>query len=334
LLLLLVGVLVSLAVAGATLAAAATGVVLVGCVFAVVVLHELGHALVARRFGSSTRQILLLPIGGVASMDRMPERPRDELLVALAGPAVNVVLAGVLAVIIAASGASFDPAGAGTLGEALLGELLWINVSLAVFNLLPGFPMDGGRVLRALLAIRLGRARATRIAGAVGRLLAGVFVIAGLMWSPMLALIGVFVWFAGQQETAMAALQSALAGLTVADAMIRAPEVVDAGEPVDRAVDRMLSAGQHAIAVVDHGQLAGVVTEPDLASNLAIAGPHGAVADVMRRDVPTLAPTDTLASALERLQGEGVALVVDHDALVGMLTVEQLASFAALHARS
>lgn len=168
-------------------------------VFGVVVLHELGHALMARRFGVRTRDITLLPMGGVARLERMPGEPRQELLIALAGPAVNVVLAAALFVVLRVLDAPvLAPLDA--LGGSFLSRLMWVNVSLAAFNLLPAFPMDGGRVLRAGIAMRLGSLRATRIAARVGKAMAVVFGLLGLVSSPVLLLIAVFVWFGASQE--------------------------------------------------------------------------------------------------------------------------------------
>jgi len=332
LLALLVWVGASQAIGGSGFGQAVFGVVLVGLVFAAIVLHELGHALIARRYGCSTREILLLPIGGLARMDRMPDRPLQELLVALAGPAVNVGIALVLALVVAASGASFDPGQAATISGALASQLLWINLGLAAFNLLPAFPMDGGRVLRALLAMRLGRARATRIASGVGRVLGVGFVIAGLAYNPMLALIGVFVWFAAQQETATVELRSILSGVTVARAMIRNPVIVGADEPIERVAERMIAGGQYQLPVLDDGRLVGVVTAPDLAATLAAPGPHGAVSSIVRTDIPVVAPGDPLDRAMESLERAGLACVVERGELVGLLTIEQLATYAAFHA--
>ncbi|NIM01849.1 MAG: hypothetical protein GTN89_13690 [Acidobacteria bacterium] len=179
--------------------AAASGVVLIASVFGCVVLHEFGHVLAARRYGIPTKDVILLPIGGLARLARMPDEPRQELVVALAGPAVNVGIAGVL----------FPLASLGAGG--FLGQLLAINVVLFLFNMLPAFPMDGGRVLRALLARRMDYVRATDLAAAIGKgmavllALAGVFGIPGL-WSanPMLLVIGWFVWSGAGREVEMA----------------------------------------------------------------------------------------------------------------------------------
>jgi Zn-dependent protease len=185
-------------------------------VFGCVVLHELGHALMARRFGIATRDITLYPIGGVARLERMSERPIEELLIALAGPAVNLVIAFLLfACLSILEPFAFEDFLPGFHGESFLGALMKINITLVLFNLIPAFPMDGGRVLRAILATRLGLVRATQIAAWLGGALALAFVMLGSglvgpvrvfgleLGGPMMLLIGMFVYFAGQQELAV-----------------------------------------------------------------------------------------------------------------------------------
>ncbi len=173
-------------------------------VFGSVVLHELGHALTARRFGIQTRAITLYPIGGVASLEGSPRTPRQELLIAVAGPAVNLAIAGVLALGLFLLGT------AGVAAPLLLmfaQSLLIANLMLAFFNMLPAFPMDGGRVLRAWLERRRGRLEATQTAATVGKVFAVLFGIYGLFNNPVLLLIAPFVWFAGERELRMARLQ-------------------------------------------------------------------------------------------------------------------------------
>jgi Zn-dependent protease len=180
-----------------------SGLAFIVTLFGIVVLHELGHALTARRFGIRTRNIILLPIGGVAQLERMPEEPRQELLVALAGPAVNMVLAAGLYVILAL-GQGLSPVGDSLrIGGRFLEQLFWVNVSLAFFNLIPAFPMDGGRVLRALLALRMDRVRATAVAARIGQGIALLLVFLGFFYNPMLILIGLFVWFGAAEESSM-----------------------------------------------------------------------------------------------------------------------------------
>ena len=190
---------------------ALAAVTLMLLVFACVVLHELGHALVARRFGVATRDIVLLPIGGVARLERLPDRPRQELLVALAGPAVNLAVAALLVPLVALVRASAAPAG--PLGD-LLETLLAVNLALVAFNLIPAFPMDGGRVLRALLALRLSHVRATRIASFVGQGAALVLGAAGALAlrSWVLGLAALFVFVAAGEERALAQARGASVG--------------------------------------------------------------------------------------------------------------------------
>ena len=191
--------------------AAAMGVLFVILVFGCVLLHEFGHIFAARAFGVRTPDVTLYPIGGVARLERMPEKPGQELIVALAGPAVNVVIAGLLTVFLMVLGLGVNLTGLGGFasgGFAFLGSLAAVNIWLVLFNLIPAFPMDGGRVLRALLAMRMPFARATNIAAKVGRTLALVAGFYGLFtFQPMLMLIAVFVYFAAGQEAMMANLR-------------------------------------------------------------------------------------------------------------------------------
>ncbi|MDX1390032.1 MAG: site-2 protease family protein [Acidobacteriota bacterium] len=173
---------------------------LVVAVFGSVLLHEFGHALTARSYGIGTRDVTLLPIGGLARLDRLPTSPRQELWIALAGPAVNIAIAGVLAIWVTLFGGGF------------FAQLMWINLVLAAFNMLPAFPMDGGRVLRALLARRMGRVPATDVAAAIGKGLAILLGVVGLFYNPMLVFIAIFVWFGAQQEAMLTRRMSWIGG--------------------------------------------------------------------------------------------------------------------------
>ena len=213
---------------GQTLGAAVNGLAFVVAIFGCVLLHELGHALAARRFGIGTRDITLLPIGGVARLERMPEKPLQELWVALAGPAVNVLIAAVLYMWLVMTKQLVPLGQLGIVTGPFIERLLVVNVLLIVFNMIPAFPMDGGRCVRALLALRLEYARATRIAAGVGQVIAVGFVVLGLFSNPFLLLIGAFVWLGAAQEARYATLKAALRGVPVQRALRRdVPRLAD-----------------------------------------------------------------------------------------------------------
>jgi Zn-dependent protease len=297
--------------------------------FTIVVLHELGHALTARRFGIRTRDITLLPIGGVARLERIPEKPRQELLVALAGPAVNVVLA-LLLLGALHLGAELSVAKEFKLvGGHFLAKLMWVNVSLAVFNLLPAFPMDGGRVLRALLALRMDYARATRMAASIGQGMAWVFGLIGLFTNPFLLFIALFVWMGAAAEAGQAQMKSALAGLPVSQVMMTDFRVLAPDDTLARAVEHVLAGCQQDFPVLDGGRVVGVLTRDALLAGLAKASQGTPVAEVMQRNLCTIEADEMVESALARLQEDDcrVLPVTRHGELAGLLTTENLGEY-------
>ena len=316
--------------AGHHLALAGQGILLVSCVFTIVVLHELGHALMARRFGIPTRDITLYPIGGISRLERMPERPSQELAVAIAGPAVNAVLAfaiyaGLLAF---GEGANGDPL---TIGGAFAVQLMWINISLGLFNLLPAFPMDGGRALRAVLGFWMDRRRATAAAVKVGRGLAVAMGVVGVLWSPMLAVIAVFVWMAAGQEMLADQLKSALLGASVADAMVTAVETLAPETALGAAASQLATGFQHDFPVLAGDRVVGVLTREDVLRGLTTRRPGLTVGDVMHREYAVAGASDDLESALGRLLPDGGPVVVlDDDHLVGLLDPEHVGALLAV----
>src|ERR1041384_1534158 len=237
--LLLVGVLAFLFwEEGRTVVAAVRGVGFYLTLFACVLLHEFGHALTARRYGIQTHDITLLPIGGLARLDRMPDKPMQEFWVALAGPAVNVVIAGAIFAALRLTDGLAPMDKVGMTGGTFWQRLMMVNLFLVGFNLLPAFPMDGGRVLRSLLALRLDHARATKIAAGIGQFMALLFGFIGLVKGiPTLFIIAFFVWFGAAQEVGAAQMKSALADLPVERAMLTDFEVLTPADPLQHAVD-------------------------------------------------------------------------------------------------
>ena len=312
--------------AGQSVAAALAGIAFVLALFVCVVLHEFGHALTARRFGIKTRDITLLPIGGVARLERMPDDPKQELWVALAGPAVNIVIAAVLFVAAQATN-TFAPLG--TLGltqGAFVERLMVVNLFLALFNMLPAFPMDGGRVLRAVLAIRMDYTRATQLAANIGQGMALLFAFVGLFVNPFLLLIALFVWMGAGQEAAMTQIKSALGGIPLERAMITDFRTLSPHDSLARAVDLLLSGAQQDFPVVDGPVVVGILTRADLLRALARQEQESPVVTVMRRDFLAADASDMIDVAFQRLQGRDCHTipVLRQGTLVGLITMDNL----------
>lgn len=293
--------------------------------FACVLLHEYGHALMARRFGIATHDITLLPIGGVARLERMPDKPIQELWVALAGPAVNVGIAAILAVWLTISG-SWEPFSTlSTTGGSFAERLIAVNVFLVLFNLIPAFPMDGGRVLRAMLAMRLEYTRATRIAATIGQSLAVVFGFVGLFTNPFLLLIAVFVWIGAAHEAAAAEMKTSIGSLPVREAMLTDFRTLSPGDTLGDATRLLIEGSQQDFPVLADGVVVGVLTHSRLFEALREHGERALVSEAMEQDIRTLRPDEPLESALFREESGPTALPVVRDGrLVGLLTAENI----------
>lgn len=312
------------------------GIALALLLFACVVLHELGHALAARRFGIKTRDIILLPIGGVARMERMPEKPRQELLVVIAGPLVNVAIALGLFLVLSALD-RWVPLR--TLAEdpeitrgPLFEQLAFINISLAVFNLIPAFPMDGGRILRALLATRLSYVRATKVAASVGQLFAFGLGFLGLFSNPFLVFIALFVWIGAAQEAGAVEMRDRLEGISVREVMLTDFRSLHPFDTLAKAVELTMAGSQVDFPVLDNGRAVGILTQQKLLAGLRDGGQEQRVQTVMESEFAAARPADLVEPMLLRLQEKRVRSVpvIEGDRLVGMLTTDNLGEFFAI----
>ncbi len=313
-----------------SISAAVRGVAFVLALFGCVVLHEFGHALMAQRYGIKTRDITLLPIGGLARLERMPDDPRQELWVALAGPAVNVVIAGALFIALQMTGTVAPSEALSLTRGSFLERLMIVNVFLVAFNMLPAFPMDGGRVLRALLAIRMDYTRATQLAANIGQGMALLFGLVGLIvFNPFLLFIALFVWIGAGQEAAMTLMKSALGGIPLERAMITDFRALAPTDSLARAVELLLAGAQQDFPVVDDDSIVGVLTRADLLRALARQEQQSPVASVMRRDFLVADASDMLDITFERLQAHHCHTipVVRRDKLVGLLTMDNVGEF-------
>ena len=309
-------------------------------VFVVVVLHELGHAAAAARFGIRTADITLLPIGGLARLDSQPREPRQELLIAVAGPAVNVALAAIFAVALAASGRldairATASEGASLAPAAMLAQLVAVNLWLAAFNLLPAFPLDGGRALRALLAIRSrDYVKATVSASRVGRSFALLFGLLAtfVLGSVFLAAVAVFVWVAGRNEATTVRTAAALEGVPLEHLLLTDVRTLAPGDRLARAARLTIDGFQQDFPVVEDGIVVGMLTRDDLVRGLGERGHDATVESVMRRRYPLAAVDDPAESALERLDTMGTAAlpVLRGVELAGFLTRENVDEFVTL----
>jgi Zn-dependent protease/predicted transcriptional regulator len=316
--------------AGHSLAKTLEGVGFVLAIFACVVAHEFGHALMAARYGIKTKDITLLPIGGLARLERMPDKPIEELWVALAGPAVNVVIAAGLFAWIRFADAFAPLEQLSVTSGPFLERLLMVNIVLVVFNMLPAFPMDGGRVLRALLATRLEYAQATQIAASIGQAMALFFAFIGFFTNPFLIFIALFVWIGATQEASMATMKSALGGIPVNRAMMTDFRSLKPSDSLQRAIELVLATPQQDFPVVEEGKVVGILPSRELMTALQKQGQDALVGDVMRRDFISVDANDMLDAALGRVQTSEcclIAPVIHHDELVGLLTAENVREF-------
>ena len=292
--------------------------------FLSVVLHELGHALVARRFGFSTKDITLLPIGGLARLEKMPEEPKQELLVAGAGPLVNVVISGVLFVVLLLAGTFALPLNLTSLLNNFWVRILSANLTLAVFNLIPAFPMDGGRVLRAFLSIRMDHVKATRIAANVGRGIAVVMGIAGFFINPWLVLTALFVWYGAGAEAQSTSLKAGLHGLTVRDALVSQFYQVEANQPLDSVFQLMMQTGQYTLPVTSNGHFLGFIRRSDLQAALQRVGNRAPSYSAIGVEPKGLALDTPLTDVLPQFGSSRVLPVLDNRALIGLVTPESV----------
>jgi Zn-dependent protease/CBS domain-containing protein len=308
--------------------AAVEGVIFVVLIFLCVLLHELGHALAAGRYGIKTPDITLLPIGGVARLERMPDKPVEEVVVALAGPAVNVGIALVLWIVIGVAGSLPSPEIMQETGSSLLVRLFAVNIWLVLFNMIPAFPMDGGRVLRAVLAMRMNYGRATQVAASIGQGIAFFFFILGLLWNPMLLLIAVFVYFGAGSEAAFARMKSVSRDLRVSAAMVTQFQTLPLDATLNDAVEALLRTSQHEFPITDDdGKVRGILTRDDMIAALRKSGPETPVAEVMRVDIPSVPQSmlfDRAFALMQQCRCPALPVLDSAGRLVGLFTPENV----------
>ena len=306
------------------------GVVLVLSLFVCIILHELGHALTARRYNIQTKSITLLPIGGLAQLEKMPEKPNQELWVAIAGPMVNVVIAGVIYLMLSLSGKLPDLSGhqeaVSFQDIGIWFQLFLANVILVIFNLIPAFPMDGGRVLRALLAFRMDRAKATRIAAGVGQLLAIAFVFLGFYGNVWLIFIGVFIFLGAGAEADFETTKSALSTYTVKDVLMKKYTLLSPDDSLEKVVEILLDGQEQDFIIAEGDAVKGVLSRTELIKGLSEFGNKAPVSKVMKLNYITLHPEMPLNEVFQNLMLKNctVAPVIDNDKFIGIVDRENI----------
>ena len=316
-------------------AAAVQGLAFILILFLCVLLHEFGHALAAARYGIKTPDITLLPIGGVARLQRMPDRPVEELVVAIAGPLVNVVIAAGIGLGLGAR-AILTEVPVGNPQVPMLNQVMWVNIVLVLFNLIPAFPMDGGRVLRALLATRMNYARATNIAATIGQFIAFLFGFWGLVGgNPLLIFVALFVYMGAGQEAAATQMRELARHSAVGDAMISDFRTLPATATLGDAADALLATSQREFPITDpSGAVVGLLTRDDLIAGLKQHGATAPIGSSMKPGVRSISLGASLEQAFTTMnENELPALMVldSRGQAVGMITPENVGELMMIH---
>lgn len=311
---------------GGSLEAVFSSVGFILALFTCVVLHEFGHALTAKRFGIRTRSIILLPIGGVATMESMPEDPKQEMAVALAGPTVNLVIALALWLLLSMSNAPVQFDQQNFADVSFLQKLMVVNIILAFFNLLPAFPMDGGRVLRAALSMRMNHNQATQVAAKIGQGLALWLGFIGLLYNPFLIFIALFVWIGAAAEAGTEQMKSSLHDVPVGQAMLTDYQILSPDDTLSHAIELTLAGSQKEFPVLVDGTIVGVLTQDDLLKGLQAQGEQYHVSAWMQKEVQSADINEPLEKVLERLQISHCSLfsVTKDDKLVGIINLDNI----------
>ncbi len=298
--------------------------------FICVTLHELGHSLTAQRYKIKTRDITLLPIGGVASLESIPEKPKEELLITLAGPLVNVAIALVILPFVYLFSTGEALGGLSNVGgQNFWASLASVNIYLALFNMIPAFPMDGGRILRALLAYKMDRLKATRIAAGIGQALAVGFVILGFYGNPFLIFIGIFIFMGAQGEARFAQGRALVKNVMLREVMMRDIPTLEATLTIRDAAQYVLNGQNRNFVVTAQGQPVGTLGYKDIVKALAEQGEGAFVESAMDRELISLPAETSLEDGLKQLQQahKPLALVVANNKMIGIVDAQNIAEF-------
>jgi Zn-dependent protease/predicted transcriptional regulator len=318
--------------AGQNLTQIVWSVLFVLCIFLTVLLHELGHALTAKKYNIKTKDITLLPIGGLARLEQIPEKPSEELMVAFAGPLVNIALALVTSMFISLPNSPEEMViqlANGVNANNFFLNFYLVNIILAFFNLIPAFPMDGGRILRALLSFKLERHIATKIAARIGQLLAIGFVFLGFFSNPFLIFIGIFVFIGAQVESEYTESKHTLKGYTVRNVLMKQYPTIDYNETLETAVKLMLDSQNKYFLVTENNIPMGTLNRDQIIEALSKKEEETALSDIIDRNLIVLQADSFLEDVFELVykNKSTLMLVMENNQLIGTLDTENLLEF-------
>lgn len=307
-------------------------IIFILCIFVTVVMHEFGHALAAKNYGIKTKDITLLPIGGLARLEKLPEKPIEELVVAFAGPLVNIILAlmtGFFVTVPSNPDALSAQLSGGVNGTNFLLNFFIVNLALAIFNLIPAFPMDGGRVLRALLSFKFKRHIATKIAARIGQLLALGFIFLGFFSNPFLIFIGLFVIMGAQMETEYTESKFFLKGYKVRDVIMKQYHSIDANEPLKTAITLLLDSQSKIFLITENNEPVGTLNRDQIIIALTDHGENVRIRDAMNKNLIFLEVETLLEDIFELVyqNKSNLMLVMENNHIVGTLDTENLLEF-------
>lgn len=301
-------------------------------IFICVVIHELSHSLTARRYGIPTKSITLLPIGGLADLQKMPEKPREEFAVSVAGPLSNIVIGLVIMLFLLVT----DNLNiSSTYFQSITGKnffivLMFANLMLAVFNLLPAFPMDGGRIFRSLMAMYFSREKATYVAMNIGKIFALGLAILGVFVNPFLIFIAIFIFIGAQKEYEQIRYTSVLTGYHVQDVLMHEFTTLKEEETLRKAVDLLLDTPEQRFVVVDdENRVKGILTRNNIIQGLSEQGEDLNIRQVMNREITTFNPHTSLEHAFQTMRNQRIAMapVVENDRLLGIIDMDNINEF-------
>lgn len=308
----------------------------VASLFLCVIFHELGHSLAATKYGIHTKSITLLPIGGIAAMEKMPEKPVPEIIVSAAGPVVNLLIAAILHPFIS----GYPPFWKATavIGLVNMNNFLYylyvINIILALFNLIPAFPMDGGRILRGILGLRMDAVRSTAIAAFIGRIIAGIFIIGGLIiFDIILIFIGFFIIVSGAGEEKLVYLKAAAKGLYLKDLAVNTYHSFSASMTISEAAEKMLLHQDKYFLVMENATITGLIERSTILRSISDGNHEKTVQQLMTTNVPELDEGSAIAEVIDKISDNKAAAfpVVSEGRITGIVNMQNIIEYLIVH---